>query len=191
VSAERHAGPAVNPPVARSSHEAHLYMDLTACECGETRFPRASAVVTLPGGELASRYTGVCAGCGRPREFVFRLAEDAAPGDRIRYGGDQPSELIDAGEWLWIADRYARSVPAAPHRLPDPERGRARTRLSGAAAAIDEVLKFAPPQAALVPPAAIWTALGRSVYEREPGRFRVGRLNAVRSAYREALERFA
>src|SRR5262249_52152813 len=98
VSAERHAGPAVNPPVARSSHEAHLYMDLPACECGETRFPRASAVVTLPGGELASRYTGACAGCGRPREFVFRLAEDAAPGDGIRYGGDQPSELIDAGE---------------------------------------------------------------------------------------------
>lgn len=177
-------------PLARSSHEAHLYMDLTACACGETRFARSGAVVTLPGGDLGSRYSGLCDRCGTPREFVFRLDAQEPQGGTIRYGGEHPSELIDAGEWLWIADRYARAVPPAPHRLAAPDRGQARTRLAAAAAAIDEVLKFAPAGAARVPEEAIWTALGRSVYEREPGRFRVGRLNAVRTSYRDALGRF-
>jgi hypothetical protein len=162
-------------------------MDLTACECGQTRFTRTGAVVALLGGVLGRRYSGLCERCGMPCEFVFRLDDEEPRGGPIRYGGDHPSELIDAGEWLWIADRYARAVPAVPHRLTGPDRGQARTRL---AAAIDEMLKFAPASAVRAPPDAIWTALGRSVYDREPGRFHVGRLDAVRTSYRDALGRF-
>jgi hypothetical protein len=182
----------MDPLLARTSHEAQLYLDLTACSCGETRFDRSSAVVTLPDGDLGRRYTGLCARCGREREFVFRLPREAGSegDDHIRYGGDEPSQLIDAGEWLWVADSYAGAVPPDPHLLAGPDRRRARARLSGALAAMDEVLKFAPAGNAWVPATAVWTALGRSVYAKEPGRFQVGRLAAVQAAYRGALRQF-
>jgi hypothetical protein len=177
------------PPLARTNHEAHLFMDLRPCSCGEPAFTRSSAVVTLPDGALASRYSGECKGCGRPREFLFRLPpeplEDA--GEEIRYGGAEPSRLLDAGEWLWAADRFAKAVPAEPHRLAGAEQRRARGRLAAAAAAIDEVLKFVPPDADSVPETAIRSELGRSAYAREPGRFRATRLVAVRDTYRRLL----
>jgi hypothetical protein len=99
------------------------------------------------------------------------------------------SPLIDAGEWLWVAEGHARGVPAGAEGLPDADRRRCRLRLAAAVAALDEVLKFVPPGGARVPFTAVWTTLGRSVYQREPGRFRTGRLAAVRTAYDGALRR--
>ncbi len=183
---------AARQPLARSNLEAHLYMDLRPCACGDARFERAHSVFGLPGGGLASRYAGPCAGCGTVREFVFSLPPEPPPipTGEIRYGDDQPSELLDAGEWLWAADLYARAVPPDPHRLPDPERRLARGRLAGAVAAIDEALKFVPPGDDRVPSAAVQSRLGGPLYQREPGRFRVARLTAVRDAYRSALRLF-
>jgi hypothetical protein len=182
----------VIPPLARTNMEAHLHMDLRPCGCGEAKFDRASSVVELPGGELASRYAGDCARCGSLREFIFRLPQriSSPPAGEIRYGDAEPSQLLDAGEWLWVADSYARAVPAEPHRLPDPDRRQARARLANAVAAIDEVLKFVPRNGADVPSSAIWTALGGSIYTREPGRFLAVRLAAVKEAYRTSLRRF-
>lgn len=179
---------AQGPLLARSAHEAHLYMDMHSCECGEVRFGRSSTVVTLPDGAVASRYSGSCGRCGGPREFVFRLPAEplSNEGGELRYGGTGPSQLLDAGEWLWVADRYARAVPADPHRLPPAERRRAQGRLEAAAAAIDEVLKFVPPEEPAVPPASVWSERGGALYAREPGRFRASRLAAVRDGYREA-----
>lgn len=185
-------GVAARPPLARSSLEAHLYMDLHPCACGEVRFDRASVVEELPGGDLARRYTGRCPRCGAAREFRFSLPEEppAPETGEIRYGDAEPSELLDAGEWLWVADSYARSVPPEPHRLPEPDRRRARARLASAVAAIDEVLKLIPPGDDRVPPTAVRSRIGAPVYQREPGRFRTGRLIAVRDAYRSALRLF-
>jgi hypothetical protein len=123
---------------------------------------------------------------------VFRRpVEPVVPGaDEVRYGDARPSELLDAGEWLWVADSYARSVPAEPHRLPEPERRRARTRLASAATAIDEALRLIPPGLDRVPSGAVRSPVGASVYLREPGRFRAARLTAVRDAYRSALRQF-
>jgi len=183
---------AARPPLARSSLEAHLYMDLHPCACGETRFDRASVVEELPGGDLARRYTGRCPSCGAEREFVFSLPQepqDLETGE-IRYGDAEPSELLDAGEWLWVADSYARLVPPQPHRLPEPDRRRARTLLASAAAAIDEVLKLIPPGDDRVPQGAVRSRVGAPVYLREPGRFRAPRLIAVRDAYQSALRLF-
>jgi hypothetical protein len=181
----------MSPPLARTNHEAHLFMDLRPCGCGETAFDRASSIVTLPDGALASRYAGTCARCGGQREFVFGLPAQilAVSAEEMRYGGAEPSQLLDAGEWLWVADRYAQAVPPDPQRLLDADRRRARARLSAAAAALDEVLKFVPADGASVPPAAFWTELGGTVYAREPGRFRVARLAAVRDTYRGLAQR--
>ncbi|MFG3709609.1 hypothetical protein [Micromonospora sp. NPDC047730] len=167
-------------PPSRTSAEAHLYMDLRPCSCGETRFARQSAVVALEDGDLAARYTGACPTCGQPREFTFRLpAEPAvAPAGGFRYGGDEPSQLLDPGEWLRVADTYARSVPA------DGDAGqRARATLIRAVAALDEVLKFIPPGEDVVPAAACTSEWGRDLRRREPGRFRRGRLATVRDTY--------
>lgn len=182
------------PLRARSNLEAHLYMDLRPCGCGEARFDRASSVIELPGGELASRYAGSCARCGTPREFVFALPPQPMPvpdpaGD-LRYGGDDPSALLDAGEWLWAADAYARAVPPDPHRLAGPDRRRARARLASAAAALDEALKCIPPGHDRVPAADVRSPLGAVLYQREPGRFRRARMAAVRDSYRAALRLF-
>jgi hypothetical protein len=63
----------------------------------------------------------------------------------------------------------------------------ARLALATALAAVDEVLKFIPPDADAVPPEAFRTYPGQTVFGREPGRFRRARLLAVREAYRDLL----
>ena len=135
----------MTPLVARSAHEAHLYMDLQPCGCGQGRFPRGATVLTLPDGELARRYAGPCEGCGTTREFLFRLPAGPVEVEQgFRYGGTEPSRLIDAGEWLWVAENHARGVPAGVAGLPEADRRRCRLRLTAAVAALDEVVKFVP-----------------------------------------------
>jgi hypothetical protein len=174
-------------PLARTNAEAHLYMDLHPCACGEIRFPRTSSVVSTSNGELASRYAGVCPQDGAEREFVFGLPERMMPPSAdgaVTYGGPEPSQLIDPGEWLAVADAYARSVPADTATLAADGLATARSMLAHAAAAVDEVLKFIPADADRVPGDAFVTDRGRAAYTREPGRFRRPRLEAVRDTYR-------
>jgi hypothetical protein len=159
-------------PPARTSLEAHIYLDLHPCPtCGETAFARDNELAEGPEG-LLSRYRGPCDKCGRPRLFTFRLTDEVVmpvPG-RPRFGGDTPSALVDPGEWLLIADSYADQRRTLPH----------------AAAAVDEVLKFVPRGGAAVPPGAFWTRRGREAYDRDPERFTVAQLAAARDRYRGA-----
>lgn len=173
-------------PLARTNAEAHLYMDLHPCRCGEATFERRSAVVEADG-DLASRYSGACPRCGEQREFLFRLPAEILLAEpvEVRFGGDEPSELIDPGEWLRIADAYASQGPADVHDAPAADRARAAQDTATAVAAVDEVLKFVPAGADAVPEAAFRSELGRAVYAKEPGRFRAARLAAVRDAYRQ------
>ena len=122
--------------LARTNAEAHLYMDLHPCACGERRFARQSAVVTLEG-DLASRYTGACARCGAERRFEFRLPQEILqpPAEGVRFGGPEPSELLDPGEWLSVADDHARAVPVGAPLDGDALRA-ARGSLATAIAAI-------------------------------------------------------
>jgi hypothetical protein len=175
--------------LARTNAEAHLFMDLRPCHCGERRFARTSSVETIDG-DLASRYTGACARCGTVRRFEFRLPPEIMPplSTGMVYGGAEPSELIDPGEWLSVADDYARSVPVGVKLDGDALRS-ARHRLACAVAALDEVRKFAPPGAVEVPLAAFTTPLGRAIWDKESGRFRIARLDAARTAYAQAAER--
>ena len=169
-------------PLARSNAEAHLFMDLRPCGCGDTRFPRQSAVVRR-GDDLCSQYTGACETCGTVRTFVFRLPQEIlmpVPG-RVVFGGpaDGPSQLLDAGEWLEVADLHARRNPGTVNDL------------ATAIAATEEILKFVPPGGERVPDEAFWTERGRAVRDGEPGRFRAVRLEAVLGAYRDLLARRA
>jgi hypothetical protein len=174
--------------LARTSREAHLHMDLHPCSCGDPTRPTDSAVLDLDGA-LASRYSGTCPSCGTHREFLFRLPDEVPaprPG-RVVFGAGGPSELLDPGEWLWVADRYGAAAPADASRL-GPDAGRAARRaVASAEAAMGEVLAFVPAGADAVPAEAFRSERGRTVYGAEPGRFSRARLEVVRDTYREML----
>ena len=124
---------------ARTNAEAHLYMDLHPCKCGEAQFERDSALVEN-GDDLASVYEGACRGCGATRRVEF-LLPDAMPrvGPGLVYGGSEPSVIIDPGEFLLISDERARRVPASPDGLTEAARSRARRDIAIALACIEEV----------------------------------------------------
>ncbi|MET8148606.1 hypothetical protein ACIBSW_35235 [Actinoplanes sp. NPDC049668] len=180
-------------PLSRTSAEAHLYLELHSCDCGERSFGPDSAVVVLDDGDLGRRYTGACPRCGRDREFTFRLPADPTPPSAtgFSFGGSAPSELIDPGEWLAVSDEYAAQAPAETAGLSADQSRHAGAVLARAVAALDEVLKFIPEGTDAVPPTAFFTDRGREVYQREPGRFRRDRLTAVRQAYAGLLHQFA
>ena len=165
--------------VARSRDEAHLYLDLHPCdECGSIDTAWDSALVVLDG-ELTNRYAGTCAGCGTGRRFWFGLPErETMPAGYPTFGGAEPSQLLDAGQWRWVADLTSGELPA-----DDP--GEARRSLAIAVAAVEEVVKFIPPGGNDVPQRAFWSEQGRQAYDAEPSRFTLDRLLADRTAYRE------
>lgn len=173
--------------LARTNAEAHIYMDLHPCQCGDNKFERNSSVIEAEG-DLASRYEGACLGCGRTREFIFALPDDVTlpPPGTVVFGDGSPSELLDPGEWLWVADRYASATPGSGILGTDEARV-ARQQVVTAEAAMGEVLAFVPSGADMVPFEALRTERGRSVYDAEPGRFYQDRLEVVRDTYRQLI----
>lgn len=169
--------------VARTRDEAHLYLELNPCEdCGSITTEWEHGLTEVDG-ELAISYAGVCSGCGAEREYLFGLPErEVAAGSFPTFGGPEPSELLDAGQWLRVADVAAGDVPT-----DDP--AEARRVLAIAQAAVEEVIKFIPAGSDAVPDDAFWTDEGRRLRDAEPGRFRLERLLVVRDTYRELATR--
>ncbi|HWS39107.1 MAG TPA: hypothetical protein VN408_40990 [Actinoplanes sp.] len=173
--------------LARTPAEAHLFMDLHPCSgCGGEEFERNYTVAVVKG-ELCSRYSGVCPECGSPREFLFRLP-DVTPipnPAEPSFGGELPSELLDAGEWMWVADCLVAGMPAEPDGMNAEERRQACRDLLTAAAAVAEVRKFVAFGADAVSPEVLWTPSGRAVYTTDPARFGWQRLEIVEDTYRD------
>lgn len=168
-------------------------MELTPCAtCGESAFVPEHAVVEVEG-DLASQYAGRCPRCRAPREFLFRIPEDVILPDEDDpvFGDEQPSQLIDAGQWVWLADRLTAGVPAEPGEdMTAVRRRQLRRDLLTAAAAVAEAIKFVPAGADAVPRAALWSETGHAAYLQEPGRFHRRRLDAVSQTYRRIAQRF-
>jgi hypothetical protein len=174
--------------ISRSSAECHLYIELHACECGEARAPwkhqlesRVDALVTV--------YDGVCERCTRPWTFEFALDPEAAPIGK--FGGARPSQIVDAGQFLAVADAAARAVPHEENHLDELSRQRARALMLRAVAAIEEVLKLIPQGADRVAADSLFSTLGKQMYLAELGRFRKSRLEAVLEIYRRAVARLS
>lgn len=174
------------PPVARTVDEAHTYMDLRPCDCGANRFERASRVVSQ-GADLISEYRGPCESCGTDREFRFRLPDGIEPGSDNRYGRGR-SDLLDAGEWLFVADRMGAAVP---RRIPADadERELAAHRLRTARDAVQQALNLTDSTGTL-PPDALRSTLARQLLAQSPTRFEPGRLGAIKDAYAAELARY-
>ncbi|WP_043635286.1 hypothetical protein [Nonomuraea candida] len=170
--------------VARTRDEAHLYLDLHPCACGSVDTTWDRGLVSVEGAP-ANRYFGTCAACGAPREYLFGLPErPVPPAGYPTFGGPEPSELLDAGQWLWVADLTAGNVPV-------DDAAEAHRTLSVAAAAVEEVVKFIPPGGEEVPDDGFWSHRGKQVRAAEPGRFRLDRLLIVRDTYRDLAGRHA
>ncbi len=164
--------------IARTSDEVLLYLELNPCpDCGTVATSWEDGLAQLDG-ELVISYTGECPGCDAEREYLFGLPEREALGPFPNFGGPEPSELLDAGQWLQVADRAASTVGV------DDRSEAARAVLDVAAASVAEVVKFIPPGEDVVPVDAFWTGEGRAMLDAEPGRFRLERLLVVRDSYR-------
>ena len=179
--------PAEPPLPARSVAEAQAYLDLHPCACGSAGLERLPVEVLSGDADgLVVRYAGRCNGCGRAREFRFRLpqrAEEAPAPYRLSDPSDGPSALLDPGDWLAVAAAYGASAEAFTGRGVSTED--IVGLLTVAAGALDEVLRFLPAGADAVPAGAFWTATGREVYQGDPDLFRRDRL------LRERAERWA
>jgi hypothetical protein len=169
--------------MARSASECHLYIELHPCSCGEALEPGRHRLQSRDDG-LVAVYDMTCRRCGAAHHAEFAMDEEIVP--LGKFGGGRPSQIIDPGEFLAVADAAAREVPADVGGFDAAMRGRARSVMSRAAAAIEEVLKFIPDGEDSVPRAALRSARGAALYEREPGRFRRTRLQAVLQVYRDA-----
>ncbi|MEU8221700.1 hypothetical protein [Kribbella sp. NPDC048915] len=164
-----------DPPyaIARTTTEVELYLDLTVCaRCGsdQTTWTHDIQAETL-------RSAGSCSRCGADRECLFSLPRRGPLDTEGTFGGPEPSELIDAGQWLAVADEIARGVAAGARSE------QAQAAMAYAHRAVLEVLKFVQPGADAVPGDAFWTDAGRTERDRDPGRFRVDRLLAIRDSY--------
>lgn len=122
-------------------------------------------------------YDGACPSCGRRRLFEFVISSDDAA----------PSSILDAGQWLIAAEQAARAVPADVGELDHRGQLRARINLERAVIALDEALKFVPPEKDQVPADALFSPEGRALYEGEPGRFRRARIETVRATFEHPL----
>jgi hypothetical protein len=171
--------------VARSISECHLYMVLHPCErCGEADFPWSRHETGHTDTGLRSVYEGDCPSCGTPRRFVFSV--DGAPVPPPAYGGPEPSQIIDPGEFFAMGERAAAWASAPPDASRE-QLADAHAAALDAVAALEEILKFVPPSADAVPVDAFTSETGRAIYAAGPGRFQRDRLAALLASRRQAL----
>lgn len=160
---------------ARSSFEAHLYMDLHPCACGSGGsgdFERQHRL-EAQGDDFVAVYEGACRQCGTSRRFAFRMAEEIPPPPPA-FGGAQPSQIIDPGEFAEVAFRISESAGIQLLRTPESERYRLREAVAYTVAAFEEMLKFLPPGGDAIPADAFTSEVGKARYAREPRKFTRG-----------------
>lgn len=185
------------PLAARSAAERLLYLRLHPCSCGATAMTPELPTVLLVDDVEILRYDGSCSGCGTHRRIDF--ATPATAEDPILWALESsPSEIVDAGQWLTVADDLAESAlgvePLWRGAAPTLDGLASATgadlaaeipRLyARAAAAIEEVLKFLPPGSDAVPASAFWTDDGRACHDRAALRFHRAALVEERERHR-------
>ncbi|MFJ2566575.1 hypothetical protein ACIO02_27200 [Streptomyces sp. NPDC087568] len=171
--------------IARSTQEAHAYMDLHACACGAAEFERQHRLEDRSG-VLVSVYEGVCPQCGRTRSFEFTISEDRQPAPPA-FGGPEASRIIDPGEFLWISDRVSAEAGLRLLNTPVAEHREIRPATAYAIAALEEVAKFLPEGADRIPEGRFTSERGREMYQQDPTRFTRKEISAALELKRRIL----
>ncbi|MGW0996662.1 hypothetical protein [Streptomyces sp. NPDC002520] len=171
--------------IARSTQEAHLYMDLHACVCGAAEFERAHRLEDRDGA-LVAVYEGECPQCGRTRSFEFRMSDELPPAPPA-FGGAEPSQIIDPGEFLWIGDQAATDSGLRLLNTPLAEHRAIRPQTAYAIAAFEEVAKFLPEGEDRIPEDRFTSERGRELYAKDPTRFTRDRIDSALERKRAIL----
>ncbi|MFD9394406.1 hypothetical protein ACFWBB_27830 [Streptomyces sp. NPDC060000] len=145
-------------------------MDLHLCECGSPDFDRRHRLEQR-GGDIVAVYEGACRECGRNRNFTFLMADEIPPPPPA-FGGPEPSEIIDPGEFAAVASDVSARAGLEMLNSPESEHHKHRGAMAYAVAAIEEIQKFIPPGQEAVPASAFTSEVGRARYEKDPGKFR-------------------
>jgi hypothetical protein len=171
--------------VARSMAECHLYMYLHPCpHCGEPEFSWTQHGAGIRDGQHTSHYEGECPTCRSVRRFDFIVLDyDLAP---PALGGPEPSQIIDPAEFLDAGDRAVPYAVIKPGATPD-DVAMAYDAAVDAVTTVEEVLKFIPPGAAVVPETVFGAPAGRAALVADPGRFSRERLETVLAERRQVL----
>jgi len=165
--------------VARYSFECLVYIEFHPCDCGSSG---AMDVRIARQGECnVAIYESSCGGCRRSRRFDFIIGDEH----------EARSTIVDAGQWLLVAERIAKQLPADLQLLSGEERRWARVELERAIIALEEALKFVPVDKDRVPFDALFSERGKSLHGEEAGRFRKPRIQAILAVYRDSLERLS
>jgi hypothetical protein len=176
--------------VARSAEESQLYIELHPCECGDDDFRWSTHQLGYGEAGRRSVYLGNCETCGISRRFEFVLADLEAPVPPAFGHGDQPSAIVDAGEFLLVARRCAGMVPADPAELADTFRDDALFALETAVEAVGEALKFIPPGADAVPADVLLAPGSRDRLAADPDAFTRRRIETLQAVYGRLLQRY-
>jgi hypothetical protein len=180
-------------PYARTYNEAILFIRLRPCGCGEMEAHWEDVPVPVTGPPMRY-FTGECVGCGRRREFTIAMPDGAVRRDDVVYGdGDEPSQAIDPGEWLGVSDLYGQRAEEVltDENFGEPEDvGEVYYALAARVSALDEILKFMPTNADIMPEWLCRSITGRAVFEANPNRFSRDALLAERAALQANLDRF-
>ena len=152
---------------ARSFAEAREYMIVAMSDCDREVSIERTATFTH-GDQLASSFLARCAG-GPTREFTFTVDPPARDEQPLLFAtGSQPSELLDAGQWYAVVNRYVAQAQQAQQRMTtghmdEPTVTAFLDSFGNARAAAVEVLKFIPGGQQVPPDAAFWSEYGQAV----------------------------
>ncbi len=161
---------------AHSPAEAEYYLKVTPCP-GCAKGPW-EIQVRRPEQDARSM-SARCQNCHIERRFEFFCPEqdpaEANPEGDVINASDEPSRIIDVGQWLslffFLIDSAAKS----------PEKAETRKISFQAAQCLDEALKFYTPNDDLPLPSAFFVDTSREAMSRFPERFKLARLRELRS----------
>jgi hypothetical protein len=103
------------------------------------------------------------------------------------------SSLVDAAQWVLVAEAYARRALAADLDYtgePDQDRSSVELNWEFAADAVGEALKFLPDGAEDVPESGVWSDLGTRSRAQNPQMLTRGKLTDDLQYYRGTLDDF-
>ncbi|MCO1659137.1 hypothetical protein [Pseudonocardia humida] len=179
---------------ARTIVEAHLYLDLLRADggLGPDDPGDPEGWTTLVEGPISWILRADGAG-GRFAPFGITIAyADLAEARRtgVRFGPGR-STLIDAGQWLEMAEVYVEQAVEAEMAVTggrDDLREEALLAWRFAVDVAGEVLRFLPEGAAELPDTAFWTERSRQTRRADPERFTRAALEHRVRTYRQLAE---
>ncbi|MEV5839101.1 hypothetical protein [Nocardia sp. NPDC052112] len=152
-------------PTARTLAEAQIYLGLLAA-ADETTVASPPQIEPIEGEHAWTVHSTV-----GDVEIPYD-SEAACRNLGVRFGlGVSP--LVDAAQWIMVANTFARRALAADMAYqgrPEQDRKAVELNWQFAADAIEEAIKFLPDHADRLPPSAFWSEQGEQLQRAEPER---------------------